>query len=371
LKEVFTDGTKIEAQANRYTFVWGNAIKTSKAKMEEQLKELWAYAERIASDELKDEAPESFAPVSSARVKQVIEKIDKALEGKTISKKVKQKLQYAKQHWPARMERYKQHEKLLGKRNSYSKTDTDATFMRMKEDHMRNGQLKPAYNVQLSSHNQYIVHYSLHQNPTDTTTLKTHIDSFKALYQQYPKVVVADAGYGSEENYQALANRKIEGYIKHNQFDRSQRSKNFDAFKGDNLVYDQQRDVLICPSGKPMKPIGESYRTTANGFKQKMVKYQAAKCKGCPLRGQCHQQKGNRIVAINHRLRKLKQQADERLKSEQGIAYRKRRPADVEPIFGNIKHNKNFKRFMLKGLNKVEIETGLLALAHNLAKLAA
>jgi hypothetical protein len=76
-------------------------------------------------------------------------------------------------------------------------------------------------------------------------------------------------------------------------------------------------------------------------------------------------------VAINHRLRKLKQQADERLKSEQGIAYRKRRPADVEPIFGNIKHNKNFKRFMLKGLNKVEIETGLLALAHNLAKLAA
>lgn len=371
LKEVFTDGTKIEAQANRYTFVWGNAIKTSKARMEEQLKELWAYTERVAAEELKEEAPESFASVSAAEMKNTIEKIDRALEGKAISKKVKQKLQYAKKKWPETLQRYKEQEKVLGKRNSYSKTDTDATFMRMKEDHMRNGQLKPAYNVQLSSHNQYIVHYSLHQNPTDTTTLKTHIDSFKTLYQQYPQVVVADAGYGSEENYQVLVNRKIEGYIKHNQFDRSQRSKNFDAFKSDNLVYDQQRDVVICPSGKPMKPIGESYRTTANGFKQKMIKYQAVKCKACPLREQCHQQKGNRIVAINHRLRKLKQQADQRLKSEQGIGYRKRRPADVEPIFGNIKHNKNFKRFMLRGLDKVEIETGLLALAHNLAKLAA
>ena len=89
LKEVFTDGTKIEAQANRYTFVWGNAIKASKAKMEEQLRELWAYAERVAAEELKDEAPESFAPVSSAQVKETIEKIDRALEGKSISRKVK------------------------------------------------------------------------------------------------------------------------------------------------------------------------------------------------------------------------------------------------------------------------------------------
>jgi transposase len=370
LKEVFTDGTKIEAQANRYTFVWGNAIKTSKAKMEEQLKELWAYAERVAAEELQDETPENFAPVSAVQVKNVIEKIDLALEGKAVCKKVKQKLQYAKKNWPQNMKRYKQQEQILGKRNSYSKTDTDATFMRMKEDHMRNGQLKPAYNVQLSSHHQYIVHYSLHQNPTDTTTLKGHIDSFRSLYQQYPQVVVADAGYGSEENYQVLTNRKIEGYIKHNQFDRAQRSKNFDAFKSDNLPYDPQRDIVICPSGKPMHPIGESDRTTANGFKQKITKYQAVRCTGCPLRSQCHQQKGNRIVGINHRLRKLKQQADERLKSEQGIAYRKRRPADVEPIFGNIKHNKNFKRFMLRGLHKVEIETGLLALAHNLAKLA-
>ena len=140
--------------------------------MEEQLKELWAYAESIATEELKDQAPESFAVVSAEQVSKTIEQIDRALEGKDISKQKRQKLNYAKKNWPASMERYAQQEQILKKRNSYSKTDTDATFMRMKEDHMKNGQLKPAYNVQLSSHNQYVVNYSLHQNPTDTTTLK-------------------------------------------------------------------------------------------------------------------------------------------------------------------------------------------------------
>lgn len=371
LKEIYTDGTKLEAQANRYTFVWGNAIKKSKARMEEQLKELWAYAERVAAEELKDEAPESFAAVSAEQVNKTIEKIDQALEGKKISKEKRQKLNYAKKHWPSNMERYAQQEEILKKRNSYSKTDTDATFMRMKEDHMKNGQLKPAYNVQLSSHNQFVVNYSLHQTPTDTTTLSAHLKSFHSLYNHYPKVLVADAGYGSEENYLLLARHKIEGYVKHNQFDREQRSKMVDWFKSDKLEYDKKKDIVYCPIGEPMKRIGTSTRITANGFKQSLAKYQAKKCKGCPVRDVCHDQKGNRIVDINHRLRKLKQQANVKLKSEQGIAYRKKRPADIEPVFANLKHNKNFKRFMLKGLNKVEIETGLLAIAHNLAKMAA
>ena len=371
LKEIYTDGTKLEAQANRYTFVWGNAIKKSKSRIAEQLKELWAYAERIAAEELKDEQPESFAAVSAEQVSKTIEKIDRALDGKKVSKEKRQKLNYAKKHWPANMVRYAEQENILGKRNSYSKTDTDATFMRMKEDHMKNGQLKPAYNVQLSSHNQFVVNYTLHQNPTDTITLAKHLESFNSLYKHYPEVLVADAGYGSEENYILLSKHKIDGYVKHNQFDREQRSKMVDWFKSDKLEYDKNKDIVYCPIGEPMKRIGTSTRTTVNGFKQTLAKYQAKKCKGCPVRDACHQQKGNRIVDINHRLRKLKYQANAKLKSEKGIAYRKKRPADIEPVFANLKHNKNFKRFMLKGLDKVAIETGLLAIAHNLGKLAA
>jgi transposase len=371
LKEIYTDGTKLEAQANRYTFVWGNAIKKNKARMAEQLKELWTYAEGVAAEELRDETPENFAVVSAEQVSKTIERIDQALQGKEVSKEKRQKLLYAKKNWPANMERYAQQEQILGKRNSYSKTDTDATFMRMKEDHMKNGQLKPAYNVQVSSHNQYVVNYSLHQNPTDTTTLKKHLDSFQNLYKKYPEVLTADAGYGSEENYLLLAKHNIEGYVKHNQFDREQYSKSIDWFKGDQLEYNKKKDVLCCPIGDEMKRIGSSTRITGNGFKQTLTKYQAKKCNGCALREACHSQKGNRIVDINHRLRRLKQQANARLKSEKGIMYRKRRAADVEPVFANLKHNKNFKRFMLKGISKVEIETGLLALAHNLAKMAA
>ncbi len=110
-------------------------------------------------------------------MKETIKKIDQALEGKKISKKKRQQLNYAKKNWPANVEKYAQQEKILGERNSYSKTDPDATFMRMKEDHMKNGQLKPAYNVQISSNNQFIVNYSLHQATTDTITLKRHTDT--------------------------------------------------------------------------------------------------------------------------------------------------------------------------------------------------
>ena len=371
LKEIYTDGTKLEAQANRYTFVWGKAIKTNKARIEEQLKELWAYAEGVAAEELKDQTPESFAPVSAAQVNETITQIDQALQGKEVSKKKRQQLNNAKRTWPSLIERYAQQEKILGNRNSYSKTDTDATFMRMKEDHMRNGQVKPAYNLQLSSQHQYIVNYTLHQNATDTTTLPQHLKSFYTLYKSYPEVLVADAGYGSEENYKLLTNRKIKAYVKHNQFDRQQYDGMTDWFRSENLEYDPKKDVVYCPIGEPMKPVAGGTRLTQNRFKQTFTTYRAHDCRTCPVRDICNPQSDNRQVDINHNLRKLKRQADTRLRSEQGIAYRKRRPADIEPVFANIKHNKNFRRFMLRGLRKVEIETGLLAIAHNLAKMAA
>jgi hypothetical protein len=136
---------------------------------------------------------------------------------------VRQKLKYAAKHWPANLKKYEGQQQLLGEhRSSYSKTDTDATFMRMKEDHMKNGQLKPAYNVQISTSNQYIASYSLHQNTTDTNTLIGHITQHIKSYRQKPSNITADAGYGSEQNYQWLENKRITAYIKHNQFDRMQ-----------------------------------------------------------------------------------------------------------------------------------------------------
>jgi hypothetical protein len=172
LKELYTDGTKIEANANRYTFVWGNAIKTIKEKMKLQLEELWKYAQGVAASELDDTDPEGFYKIDKQKVEQTIAQIDAALKDKPVNKQIKQKLNYAKKHWPAVLDRYEQQQNIMGEgRKSYSKTDTDATFMRMKEDHMKNGQLKAGYNLQVSRNNQYITHYSIHQATTDSTTL--------------------------------------------------------------------------------------------------------------------------------------------------------------------------------------------------------
>lgn len=180
IKELYTDGTKIEANANRYTFVWGNAIKTHKEKMKVQLDELWKYAQGVAASELDDTDPGGFDKIGKEKITETIAKIDAALKNKPVSKQIKQKLSYAKKNWPVALDKYEQQEAIMGEhRKSFSKTDTDATFMRMKEDHMKNGQLKPAYNLQVSTNNQYITHYSIHQATTDTNTLKDHLEDFE------------------------------------------------------------------------------------------------------------------------------------------------------------------------------------------------
>ena len=373
LKEIYVDGTKIEANANRYTFVWGNAIKTNKEKMKKQLDELWSYAQSIAVEEMKDTEPLVFEKIDAEKVEQAIAKIDEVLAGKEVSKKVKQKLNYAKKNWPDNLKRYEEQEKILGSRNSYSKTDNDATFMRMKEDHMKNGQLKPGYNLQISTNNQIITDYTLYPNPTDTTTLINHLTDCRNYYKALPESVTTDAGYGSEENYAFLEENEIEPFVKFGSFDREQK-KNYAAkhpFHQSQLHYNKERDRYTCPMGQPMDKVRTEQSKSENGFKKTLHLYQAKNCSNCPLNSLCHDSKCNRIIRVNHNLLAYQAKARELLKTEEGIYHRKRRCHDVEPVFAQIKHNKNFKRFNLRGKVKVEIETGLLALAHNLKKMAA
>ena len=371
IKDLYTDGTKIEANANRYTFVWGKTIKNNQEKIKKQLNELWQYAQSVAASELEDTDPSGFDEIDSEKVSQTISAINEALQDKPVTKEVRHKLSYAKKHWPQALDKYERQQKTMGeKRNSYSKTDPDASFMRMKEDHLGNSQLKPAYNVQISTNNQYIASYSLHQNANDTNTLIDHVTEHIKNFKQKPNNITTDAGYGSEQNYQWLEDKRITGYVKHNQFDRMQDKKSTQnkPYAADQLVYDQARDQYLCPIGKPMKNIGSHIRKTTAGYPQVINRYQAKKCAGCPLKSECHSQPGNRIIEVNHNLNRLKRKAEKRLNSNKGIQKRKQRCVDTEPVFGNIKHNHHFKRFMLRSIEKVTVETGLLALAHNLRK---
>lgn len=370
LDTVYTDGTKIESAANRYTFVWGKGMQTSIGRIAHQINDLWAYAESVTKQELLDTAPVTYQDVTPEKVVELVERIEQSLEGVEADKKVIQKLRYAKKTWPQTLQKYEQQGQILEGRNSYSKTDNDATFMRMKEDHMLNGQLKPAYNVQISTNQQFITNYTIHQSATDTGTYKQHIETFKDMYGNYPVTAVADAGYGSEENYTYAQEKGMHTYIKYNYFHKEQ-SKNWkkDPFRSSNFHYNPERNCFYCPMGQAMLHIGNRKQKTTNGFEQTISRYQAQNCEGCPLRGSCHKTSGDRIIEINHNLNKLRNREREKLMSEEGLRHRSQRPQDVEATFGNLKSNKGFKRFHLRGLKKVETEFGLLALAHNLAKI--
>jgi transposase len=376
LKNIYTDGTKIEAQAGRYTFVWGNSIKTNKSKMLTQLEELWNYAQSIDNDDEPNPEPNQFKEISKEVIQKTVAQIDAKLSGNDkASSKAKAKLRYIKNNFVTNLEKYEQQEAILGNRNSYSKTDTEATFMRMKEDHMQNGQLKPAYNTQISTENQIIVHYTTHQNPTDTKTLKPHLADFEQTYGEEIfnelETITADAGYGSEENYDALEDKGITAYIKYNTFDKEQ-DKNYQkkhkTFSKENLYYNQEADYYVCPIGQKMHKTHQSQKNTEAGYEQNLSHYQAQNCQGCPLRSQCFKAKGNRSVERNHNLERHKQKTRELLLSEIGIQKRKQRSADVEPVFAQLKHNNGFRRFTLKGIKKVDLEFGLMAIAHNLRK---
>lgn len=185
---------------------------------------------------------------------------------------------------------------------------------------------------------------------------------------------MADAGYGSEENYQYMDEQDIEAFVKYNYFHKEQKAKRKikpeDAFRSQHLYYNSQGDYFICPMGQKMTKQYEKVNTTKSGFKQNYGVYQAQNCKGCPLRGVCHKSKHHRKIEFNWNLKKHKDKARQKLLSEQGVVHRSQRLADVEAVFGNIKQNKKFTRFMLREKDNVLIEAGLIALAHNLAKMA-
>ena len=381
LKEIYTDGTKLEAQANRYTFVWGNAIKTNKAKMLKQLDELWKYAHQI---EVGDQEPSKLeiTEISSHTIDQVLKEIEDRLNEHSVQpdQATKKQLDTVKKNYKNRLLDYEEKEKILNGRNSYSKTDHDATFMRMKEDHMKNGQLKAGYNVQISTENQIIIHYSVHQSSNDFPTLKPHLEQMRKLYgeEQFRELedITADAGYGSEENYQYLEQQGLSAYIKYNTFDlerRQQRGKKAKQNLKNKqfLHYNAIEDYYVCPMGQHMMKIKDKQTKTSSGFIQHISIYEAQRCEGCPLRSSCHRSQGNRRIERNHHLEHYRMLMHDRLLSDEGIEKRKRRSIEVEPVFGHIKSNRGFKRFTLRGMRKVKLEFGLHALAHNMMKMAA
>ena len=373
----YIDGTKIESKANKYTFVWRKTVEKNRARLMSKISMLLSQIdEAIAQDNATEQDRVEFTP---SQLAEIIGGLKQSLEQTPEPKDKEQKKQRRVRKKQIK-ELEKQRDKLneydgrleqIGERNSMSKTDPDATFMRMKEDAMNNGQTKPGYNLQISAENQFITDFMLFPNPTDTLTLIPFFNSFLDRYHHLPSTAIADSGYGSEENYRFMNEAGMDAYVKYNRFHIEQRPRyKPNAFHHDNFHYNAAEDYYVCPMGQHMTRIGTKLSKTASGYRSESARYMAQNCNGCPLRCLCYKAKGDRrIIEVNHRLNEYKRKARELLTSEDGLKHRGRRCIEPEAVFGQMKFNMAYRRFRHFGKDKVTMDFAFFAIAFNLKKM--
>lgn len=373
----YIDGTKIESKANKYTFVWRKTVEKNRAKLQEKIRVLLGRIDDvIAQDKAAESDKVEFTPetqtslISDLQDSLAAESEPSGKEQKKQMREKKKQIKELEKHLD-KLNEYDGRLEQMGDRNSMSKTDPDATFMRMKEDAMNNGQTKPGYNLQISAENQFITDFALFPNPTDTLTLIPFFNSFLDRYGHLPSVAAADSGYGSEENYRFMDEAGMEAYVKYNRFHLEQRPRyKPNPFHHDNFHYNADEDYYVCPMGQHMTRIGTAHSKTASGYRSENARYRAQNCKGCPLRCMCYKAKGDRrIIEVNHRLNKYKKKARELLTSEDGLKHRGRRCIEPEAVFGQMKFNMAYRRFRHFGKDKVTMDFAFFAIAFNIKKM--
>ena len=366
-KNLFVDGTKIEAYANKYTFVWKKAVEKRLETLNKKIKTvLPVISERygINTSVSLEECYEalilqaqwinlSFAKGSGKHKTQLQRDIE-LLEG-FLNKKAE----------------YFSHLGKFGNRNSFSKTDVDATFMHMKEDYMRNGQLKPGYNIQIGVESEYIVGVGAFSSRSDVNTLIPFLNRIRSHTNRLFERIIADAGYESSENYLYLKENRQECFIKPTNYEISKKKTyKTNPYAVENMVYNESKDEYTCPDGKKLKFKRETQKTTENGYTVSTRYYSNDKCGRCPHRDKCHSSKnGYRTVRVNQVLNEYRPKVLEALTSEEGTLLRMNRSIQVEGVFGVLKEDYGFRRFLTRGKKNVETQFFLLAFALNIEKL--
>ena len=374
----YIDGTKIESKANKYTFVWRKSTEKNRTKLIGKINTLLEQIDESIAQENVNAEYEDRQDFTPTELKDIAEELNRSLENDPApeTKKQKEELKERKRQIKQLREHadklgeYDEKLRILGDRNSYSKTDHDATFMRMKEDAMNNGQTKPGYNLQIGTENQFILDFGLFQTPGDPLTMIPFYKSFLNRYGRLPQTGVADSGYGSEENYRFMEEAGIEAYVKYNWFHREQRMHyEPNPFSVQALYYNADGDYYVCPMGQHMERIGTVRSKNESGYVTESAQYKARRCEGCPLRGSCFKAKGDRIIEVNHRLNEYRSKARERLTSEDGLKHRGRRCIEPEAVFGQMKYDMAYKRFRHFGMDKVKMDFAFFAIAFNLKKM--
>ena len=321
LENYFLDGTKIEADANKHKVVWAKRRENYQKRVQEQIKELLKHIEQVNEEEeaeygdkdLEEMGGNGEPDVNSERLKKKIDELNQKLREKTWPKKdtrpVRKALKKLEEDCLVRLDKYEQQAQRLAGRNSYSKTDPDASSMRMKEDRgAEKPWPKPAYNVQIGTEGQFVVGFSVHGRVGDTSCLIPHLERLRTQLGQLPQNVVTDAGYGSEENYAYLEQHKLGNFVKYNTFYqdthhyRKTELIRKHQFRAENFGYDPDKDEFICPAHQRLHFQYASNYTTDNGYRTDRRDYECFQCGQCPLKSECTKAKGNRKIRISFRL---------------------------------------------------------------------
>ena len=425
LKELFIDGTKIEANANRYTFVWRGSINYHLAGLLDSIDKLYSDYNSFLQDNSFGEKyglgnAQMFVIDGIDKVRDVIEKnrkrkitkhkklsnnriieIDNCspieilklqknlmviadgegivfVNGKGKRKPKLQQLYEELEDCGQRLMHYKECFEIMGKdRNSYSKTDLEATFMRMKEDHMLNGQLKPAYNVQIAVENYFIVHGYVSNDRTDYNTLIPVLEKHKKAFGEVLEEVTADSGYCSEKNLLYLKENKIDSYIKlqdHEKRKTRAYSKDIGKYYNMKTTVFEDEQVYICHDGRELRHINTE-KKEQNGYTQTYEVYGCSDCSGCEHKSKCLYKYNpdkdidkNKVMKINEVWEELREKSHANIQSEKGILKRQIRSIQTEGHFGDIKENEDFRRFNYRTSDKVYKEFMLFAIGRNINK---
>lgn len=383
---LYIDGTKVEADANRYSFVWRKAVERYEAKLNENIKlmydELVEQKVQLAITEDELDTSEGLQEIIEA-VESRLEELEEAIveepnviEGGSQNKRDRRTLK--KHHrklvedFLPRKKKYQDYNDTFEGRNSFSKTDTDATFMCMKEDAMKNRVLKPGYNLQIATNSQFVIGYDIFPNPSDSRTLRPFLESIATL--NLFSSIVADAGYGSEENYayviDELEKEAVIAYGMHHK--EQKKAYQNDPTRRENWHYDEELDCYVDHHGVQFSFSRYIQRTDKNGFTRDFKLYTADKAQETPeLDALALTEKGNqRTTSVNPVWESFKAQAKETLASESGSQKYAQRKIDVETVFGRMKRNFGVRRTHVRGENEVRNDLGILLMTMNLMKLA-
>jgi len=356
-KTVFIDGTKLESSAGRYTFCWRKPTEKHLASVKEKvaalcgakkLSELCRYLEETAKGI-------SFVHGPGRR--------------KSEQQKQWETLDELRQRWAG----YEEALATMGEgRNSFSKTDPDATFMRMKEDHMRNGQLKPAFNTQIAVNSEYITGVEVFSDRTDYRTLIPFMKKLEQAHQARYEEVTADAGFESLDNYLYLEDNGQYCFIKPQNYEnRKKGSFKKQIGRIENMQYDEDEDCFTCAQGRKL-PLRRESTELKDGHFITTAWYRCEDCTNCPSRAACCQAKDKdqpKTIVLRKTFWEKRAVAQANIATDYGIYLRLCRSIQVEGAFGLLKNDFGFRRFLTRGKRNVRTELFFLALAFDLKKL--